>query len=338
MNKRSRTRNRLSAGEYIEGILKGNRVILSRAITVIESNLDSDKKLADEIIHAVLSHSGNSIRIGVTGVPGVGKSTFIEALGKYLIELGHKVAILSIDPSSRRSKGSILGDKTRMEKLANLEQAYIRPSASGDTLGGVTNKTGEAVLLCEAAGFDVVLIETVGVGQSETVVHGLTDFFLLLMLAGAGDELQGIKKGIMEMADMVVINKADGDNIRKSEQAKLQYQSALHLFPPMESGWVPVVSTASAIENTGIGFVWKTIMQYKTQVEKNGYFIKNRNRQKIKWMYHTIDDELRAMFYSLPQVKAKLSELENAVLDLKESPVRAAKSVLEIFKRHLSGG
>ncbi|RLD85365.1 MAG: methylmalonyl Co-A mutase-associated GTPase MeaB, partial [Bacteroidetes bacterium] len=236
MGKKFKPRNRLKAEEYIDGILNGNRVILSRAITIIESNLESDKKLAKEIIQAVLPRSGNSIRIGITGVPGVGKSTFIEVFGKHLIVQGHKVAILSIDPSSQRSKGSILGDKTRMEELANLENAYIRPSASGDTLGGVANKTGETVLLCEAAGYDVVLIETVGVGQSETAVHGMTDFFLLLMLSGAGDELQGIKKGIMEMADMVVINKADGDNIRRSEMAKLQYQNALHIFPRSESG------------------------------------------------------------------------------------------------------
>ncbi|RUA06890.1 MAG: methylmalonyl Co-A mutase-associated GTPase MeaB, partial [Flavobacteriia bacterium] len=258
-----RPKKRLSAKEYIKGILNGNRVILSRAITVIESNLNSDKKLAREIIHAVLPKTGNSIRIGITGVPGVGKSTFIEVFGKHLISKGHKVAILSIDPSSQRSKGSILGDKTRMETLANSEDAYIRPSASGDTLGGVANKTGESMLLCEASGYDVILIETVGVGQSETAVHGLTDFFLLLMLSGAGDELQGIKKGIMEMADMIVINKADGDNIRKSEQAKIQYQNALHIFPQSESGWTPVVSTASSTENKGISFIWEKISAYK---------------------------------------------------------------------------
>src|SRR5210317_2149797 len=246
MNK-FRPKKRLEASEYIEGVLKGDRVVLSRAITVIESNLSSDKRLAKEIIQAILPHSGNSIRIGITGVPGVGKSTFIEAFGKLLIRMGHRVAILSIDPSSQRTKGSILGDKTRMEELANMPEAYIRPSASGDTLGGVANKTGETMLLCEAAGYDIILIETVGVGQSETAVHGMTDFFLLLMLSGAGDELQGIKKGIMEMADMLVIHKADGDNIKKSQMAKIQYQNALHIFPLAESGWTPVVSTASAL-------------------------------------------------------------------------------------------
>ena len=208
-------KRRLTAKHYIEGILKGDRVILSRAITIVESNLESDKSLAKEIVQAILPHSGKSFRIGVTGVPGVGKSTFIETFGKHLIENGHKIAVLSIDPSSQRSKGSILGDKTRMEMLTTMEEAYIRPSASGETLGGVANKTGETMLLCEAAGYDVILIETVGVGQSETAVHGMTDFFLLLMLSGAGDELQGIKKGIMEMADMLVIHKADGDNVKK---------------------------------------------------------------------------------------------------------------------------
>mgnify|MGYP001821501507 FL=1 len=268
MNK-FRPKKRLKASEYIEGVLKGDRVVLSRAITVIESNLSSDKRLAKEIIQAILPHSGNSIRIGITGVPGVGKSTFIEAFGKLLIRLGHKVAILSIDPSSQRTKGSILGDKTRMEELANKPEAYIRPSASGDTLGGVANKTGEAMLLCEAAGFDVVLIETVGVGQSETAVHGMTDFFLLLMLSGAGDELQGIKKGIMEMADMIVINKADGDNVRQSELASRQYENALHLFPPSDSGWTPVAGTASALKNIGITEVWEKIQDFKKLVDQN---------------------------------------------------------------------
>ena len=280
--KNYRRKNRLTSSEYIDGILKGDRVLLSRAITIVESNLESDKKLGKEIIKAILPNSGKSIRIGITGVPGVGKSTFIESFGKFLVTQGKRVAILSIDPSSQRSKGSILGDKTRMEELANLEEAYIRPSASGDTLGGVANKTGETMLLCEAAGYDVILIETVGVGQSETAVHGMTDFFLLLMLSGAGDELQGIKKGIMEMADMVVINKADGDNVRMSEMARLQYQNALHIFPLSESGWSPVVSTASAIKNIGIDNVWDEVKSYKTLVDENGYFSKNRN-DNLTW-------------------------------------------------------
>ncbi len=327
----------MSAKEYINGILTGNRVILSRAITVIESNLDSDKKLAREIIHALLPKTGNSIRIGITGVPGVGKSTFIEVFGKHLISKGHKVAILSIDPSSQRSKGSILGDKTRMETLANSEEAYIRPSASGDTLGGVANKTGESMLLCEASGYDVILIETVGVGQSETAVHGLTDFFLLLMLSGAGDELQGIKKGIMEMADMIVINKADGDNIRKSEQAKIQYQNALHIFPESESGWTPVVSTASSTENKGISFIWEKISAYKKLTLKNGYFKKNRNQQKIQWMYNNINEELKRLFYNSEPLKKHLLILEKEIVEGKESPVKGAEIILEEFKRTMFG-
>ncbi|MBP1839218.1 methylmalonyl Co-A mutase-associated GTPase MeaB [Formosa algae] len=328
-------KNRLTAQAYIDGVLQGSRVILSRAITIIESNLESDKVLAKEIIQSVLPHSGKSIRIGITGVPGVGKSTFIEAFGKYLTSLNHKVAILSIDPSSQRSKGSILGDKTRMEELSNNDNAYIRPSASGDTLGGVANKTGETMILCEASGYDVILVETVGVGQSETAVHGMTDFFLLLMLAGAGDELQGIKKGIMEMADMVVINKADGDNIRNSEMARLQYQNALHIFPQPDSGWTPIVTKASSTKNTGIRTVWKHVLKYKTLVEENGYFNKNRNQQKIKWMYNNINEELKHLFYGSPQIKNKLSILESDVISSQISPVKAAQYIMEDFKKNM---
>jgi len=325
-------KNRLEAQAYIQGILKGDRVLLSRAITIIESNLESDKTLAKEIIQAILPHSGNSIRIGITGVPGVGKSTFIEAFGKHLVKENHKVAILSIDPSSQRSRGSILGDKTRMEELANLDEAYIRPSASGDTLGGVANKTGETMLLCEAAGYDVVLIETVGVGQSETAVHGMTDFFLLLMLAGAGDELQGIKKGIMEMADMVVINKADGDNITMSNMAKRQYQNALHIFPQSESGWSPVVSTASAIKNIGISDVWNEVLKFKKLVDENGYFKNNRNHQQIEWMYNNINEELKNLFYGSATIKSHLSIMEKDIVAAKISPVKAAEIMIREFK------
>ena len=220
-----------------------------------------------------------------------------------------------------------------MEDLANMEEAYIRPSASGDTLGGVANKTGETMLLCEAAGYDVVLIETVGVGQSETAVHGMTDFFLLLMLSGAGDELQGIKKGIMEMADMVVINKADGDNVRMSEMARLQYQNALHIFPQSESGWSPVVSTASAIKNIGISNVWDEISKFKTLVDENGYFLKNRNHQQIDWMYNNINEELKRLFYGSKAISSKLKGLETDIVSAKISPVKAAENILEEFKK-----
>lgn len=333
--KKFKPRKRLEASEYIDGVLKGDRVILSRAITVVESNLASDKWLAKDIIQAILPHAGKSIRIGITGVPGVGKSTFIEAFGKVLIDLGHTVAILSIDPSSQRSKGSILGDKTRMEDLSNNPKAYIRPSASGETLGGVANKTGETMLLCEASGYDVILIETVGVGQSETAVHGMTDFFLLLMLSGAGDELQGIKKGIMEMADMLVINKADGDNIRQSEMAKLQYANALHIFPKSASGWEPVVSTASAIKNIGISEVWERVEEFKALVLENGYFQKNRKEQQIQWMYNNIHEELKQLFYGSKEVKDQLKLLEDDIVSSKISPVKAAEKMIEAFKKSL---
>lgn len=325
-------RKRLEANQYIEGVLRGDRVLLSRAITIVESNLPSDKILAKEIIQAILPSSGNSLRIGITGVPGVGKSTFIEVFGKHLIEKDHKVAILSIDPSSQRSKGSILGDKTRMEELANREEAYIRPSASGDTLGGVANKTGETMLLCEAAGYDIILIETVGVGQSETAVHGMTDFFLLLMLAGAGDELQGIKKGIMEMADMLVINKADGDNIQKSQLAKRQYENALHIFPQSESGWTPVVTTASALKNIGIPEVWEKMEEFNKLVHKNGYFEKNRREQQIQWMYNNIHEDLKQLFYGSEHITERLNVLEKDIIDDKISPVKAAEKIIEEFK------
>ena len=242
----------MTVHDWLDKLHRADNNAFAKALTLTESSKEEDQQILQEIVK-LCSNKGKALRIGITGAPGVGKSTFIEAFGKYLITQGRRVAILSIDPSSQRSKGSILGDKTRMEDLANMEEAYIRPSASGDTLGGVANKTGETMLLCEANGYDVVLIETVGVGQSETAVHGMTDFFLLLMLSGAGDELQGIKKGIMEMADMVVINKADGDNVRMSQMAKLQYQNALHIFPLSESKWSPVVSTASAIKDIGIG-------------------------------------------------------------------------------------
>ncbi|MCL4127973.1 UNVERIFIED_CONTAM: hypothetical protein GTU68_045725 [Idotea baltica] len=330
--KNYKAKNRLLVPEYIRGILSSDRVILSRAITLIESNLDSDKKLAKEIIQSILPNSGKSFRIGITGVPGVGKSTFIEAFGKLLISKGHKVAILSIDPSSQRTKGSILGDKTRMEELVNMENAYIRPSATEDTLGGVANKTTEAMLLCEAAGYDIILIETVGVGQSETAVHNMTDFFLLLMLAGAGDELQGIKKGIMEMADLLIINKADGNNIEKSQLAKQQYENAMHLFPETESGWTPLVSTISAINKEGIDWVWNEILNYKNLVFENGHFIKNRNRQKIEWMHSSINDSLKDLFYGSEHISDELKKLKKQVIAAEISPTLAAEEIIRKFK------
>ena len=260
-----------TASELIEGILSKNITALSRSITLIESTNTQHLSKANEIIQGCLPHANKSIRIGITGVPGVGKSTFIEAFGKYLTSLGKKVAVLAVDPSSTISHGSILGDKTRMEELVKDENAFIRPSASGETLGGVARKTRETIILCEACGFDIILIETVGVGQSETAVHSMVDFFLLLKIAGAGDELQGIKRGIMEMADAIVINKADGDNVKKATLAKVEFNRALHLFPAKKSGWIPTTATCSAITNEGIENVWQTVLNYLELVNSNYY-------------------------------------------------------------------
>lgn len=277
---------------YLEGILEGNRTILSQAITLVESTSIQHQAVAQEIIEKCLPFSGNSMRIGITGVPGVGKSTFIESMGMYITTLGHKLAVLAIDPSSERSKGSILGDKTRMEDLTRNANAFIRPSPSTGSLGGVARKTRESMILCEAAGFDVIFIETVGVGQSETTVHSMVDFFLLLMLAGAGDELQGIKRGIMEMADSIVITKADGQNIDKARMAMMEYKNALHLFPRTESGWIPEVTTSSSLGNIGIENVWKITQKYFNFIKETNFIDKKRNEQSKYWMYETINNRL----------------------------------------------
>jgi LAO/AO transport system kinase len=321
----------LSVEQYSKGIISGNRTILSQAITLTESSLPKHQETAQQIIEKCLPHSGNSIRVGITGVPGVGKSTFIEALGKHLTEKGHKVAVLAIDPSSQRSKGSILGDKTRMEDLANDPHAYIRPSASAGSLGGVARKTRETIILCEAAGFDIIFVETVGVGQSETAVNSMVDFFLLLMLAGAGDELQGIKRGIMEMADAIVINKADGDNIKKAELAKKQYENALHLFPPTPSGWIPKVITCSSIEKTGIDNTWTIVEEYKNSTQANGYFQSNRDRQNIQLMYSAIDAAIKESFYHDEKIKKLLKKAEDDVLNKNVSSFVAAQLLLREY-------
>jgi LAO/AO transport system kinase len=287
--------------------------------------------MAREIIEKCLPYAGKSIRIGITGVPGVGKSTFIEALGSQITESDHKLAVLAVDPTSERSGGSILGDKTRMEKLSANEKAFIRPSPSGDSLGGVARKTRETVILCEAAGFDTIFIETVGVGQSETSVHSMVDFFLLLMLAGAGDELQGIKRGIMEMADAIAITKADGSNLEKSKLAKRQYENALHLFPPSESGWIPKVLTCSALNDTGIDDVWATIYQYVHFAKQNGYFKKKRNNQAKYWMYETINQIIKDSFYNEKDIKDNLSDFERSVLSGEMSSFYAARKLLDIY-------
>jgi LAO/AO transport system kinase len=321
----------LSVAAYCEGIRNGNRTVLSRAVTLIESNNPDHQIVAQEIVDRCLPYSGKSVRIGITGVPGAGKSTFIESFGVYLTSVGKRLAVLAIDPSSSRSKGSILGDKTRMEELSTNPAAYIRPSPSSGSLGGVARKTRETILLCEAAGFDTILIETVGVGQSETVVHSMVDFFLLLQIAGAGDELQGIKRGIMEMADTIVINKADGDNINRANMAASLYRNALHLFPPSESGWIPPVQTCSSLRKTGISEVWHSIEDYLSLVKRNGYFLKRRSSQARFWMFETIDEQLKNNFYHQKVVRSALSQLEAKVLEDKISPFSAAQQLLEKY-------
>jgi len=321
----------LSPQEFVKGIRSGNRTILSKAITLIESSLHAHQYKAQEIINACLPYSGKSIRIGITGVPGVGKSTFIEALGMYLSEHGHQLAVLAIDPSSTRSKGSILGDKTRMEELAVNPKAFIRPSPSAGSLGGVARKTRETIILCEASGFDVILVETVGVGQSETTVRSMVDFFLLLMLSGAGDELQGIKRGIMEMADAIIINKADGDNLNKARSARLEYQNALHLYPPAGSGWTPVVDICSSRTKMGIDNVWNYILEFGELTRSNGYFEKQRKEQFIQVLNETIDQALKQNFYGRKDIAQALSRYEKEVLAGNLSPYSAAAMLLEKF-------
>jgi len=328
---KQKKRQLLSVEEYVNGILSGNITILSKAVTLIESSKPEHQRIAQEIVTRCLPYCGKSIRVGITGVPGVGKSTFIEALGMQIINAGGKLAVLAIDPSSERSKGSILGDKTRMEDLAGERNAYIRPSPSAGSLGGVARKTRETVVLCEAAGFDHIFIETVGVGQSETAVHSITDFFLLLMLAGAGDELQGIKRGIMEMADMLAINKADGNNMEKAQMAKIQYQNALHLFPAKDSKWEPKVLTCSAVHKSGISEIWETIKSYSKLTIENGYFQKKRNEQSIFWMHGAIQDLIKYKFYQHPEIKEKLDEFEELVLNNKMSSFAAANELLKIY-------
>jgi len=324
-------RKPLTHDDYVEGILAGNRTILSQAITLLESSLPEHSELAQQIIEKCLPYSGKSVRLGITGVPGVGKSTFIEAIGGQITALGHQLAVLAIDPSSERSKGSILGDKTRMETLCADPKAFIRPSPSSGSLGGVARKTRETIILCEAAGFDVIFIETVGVGQSETAVHSMVDFFLLLMLAGAGDELQGIKRGIMEMADLIAITKADGVNATKAKSAKIEYQSALMLFPATESGWSPKVETCSSLDNAGIMNIWENIESYVALTQENGYFHNRRKDQARYWMIEAINSRLMRNFYNSREVKANLELLEQQVLDDKISSFAAASKLLSIY-------
>ena len=319
-----------SVNEFVTGVLNGNITFLSKAITLVESTNIKHQQKANEILNCCLPHANKSIRIGITGVPGVGKSTFIETFGKYLTAQGKKVAVLAVDPSSSVNKGSILGDKTRMEALVTDENAFIRPSPSGTSLGGVAQKTRESIILCEAAGFDIIIIETVGVGQSETVVHSMVDFFLLLKLAGAGDELQGIKRGIIEMADAIVINKADGDNKQNAKIAKVAFNRALHLYPLKESKWQPKVLTASALHNSGIEEINNMILTYIAITKENAYFNKKRNEQNKFWLLSTIEQQLKTNFYQNPKVKNALQEEIDNLENGKTTPFNAAKRLLDL--------
>lgn len=326
-----RRRRELSAGEYVEGIVNGNVSILGQAVTLVESTADHHQALAQEVIEKCLPYSGNSRRIGITGVPGAGKSTSIDVFGLHVLKQGGKLAVLAIDPSSERTRGSILGDKTRMEKLSQHPDAFIRPSPSAGSLGGVARKTRETIVLCEAAGYNNIFVETVGVGQSETAVHSMVDFFLLIQLAGTGDELQGIKRGIMEMADGIAINKADGDNVERANLAAAQFRNALHLFPPTPSKWRPEVVTYSGYYDLNVDKVWEMIDRYFEYVKGTGYFETKRNEQAKYWMVESINEELRNNFYRQPEIRALLEQKELRVLNNEQSSFTAAQEVLNRY-------
>jgi LAO/AO transport system kinase len=329
---KSLRREKKDINELIQGVLKGNKTALSQAITLIESRSKRHTDDIKTVITSCLPHANKSLRIGITGVPGVGKSTFIEQLGLLLTHKGHKVAVLAVDPTSSVSQGSILGDKTRMEELVQDPNAFIRPTASGESLGGVARKTRESILLCEAAGFDILLIETVGVGQSETTVHSMTDFFLLLKLAGAGDELQGIKRGIIEMADAIIINKSDGENVKAAKRAKVEFNRALHMYPAKQNGWFPKVKLASALNNVGIKDVWTMISKYAEIVKSNGFFEDKRANQNQFWLTQTIEDSLKREFYQNETVKAEFPEVLKKIQSQQISPFEAADYLLKKAK------
>ena len=316
---------------YVQGVLNGDRRLIAKAITLIESSLAAHQRLAQTIIDLLLPYSGKAIRLGITGVPGVGKSTFIESLGTMLVNRGHRVAVLAVDPSSKRSGGSVLADKTRMEKLAVEPRAFIRPSPSGGTLGGVARKTRETMILCEAAGFDVIIVETVGVGQSETAVASMVDFFLVLMIAGAGDELQGIKKGILELADAVAVNKADGDNIERAEFARKQYETALHFLAPSSPNWTPPVLTCSALEIIDIDVIWKNVTKHHTIFTNTGELKANREKQAVDWMWSLVKEGLKDRFYQNPEVKKNLPETIREVENGTTASTIAANRLLDLL-------
>ncbi|WP_107039198.1 methylmalonyl Co-A mutase-associated GTPase MeaB [Brumimicrobium mesophilum] len=329
--KRQKRRDSFNSDGLLSGILSGDLQSLSSGITLLESNRKKDKEEAQKLVNSCLKYSGKSIRVGVTGVPGVGKSTFIESFGQVVIDKGFKIAVLAIDPSSEKSGGSILGDKTRMNQLSVQENAFIRPSAAGKSLGGVARKTRESIILCEAAGYDFILIETVGVGQSETMVNSMVDFFMLLMLAGAGDELQGIKRGIMEMADALVITKADGDNLLKARRAKKEYENAMHLFPANENEWIPKALVASAVENYNIVKTFDTIESFMNQTKINGSFLINRKRQDKYWLHETIAETLMLSFYSSESLVKVIAEVEKDVVEGKMSSFEGAEKLMKIY-------
>lgn len=326
-------RKQLAAGDYIEGIAGGDRTILSRAITLVESNAPAHFELAQQVVKGVLHKTGSSIRVGITGVPGAGKSTFIEALGCNLCNSGHKIAVLAVDPSSSVTKGSILGDKTRMENLAKEKNAFIRPSPSGGTLGGLTRKSRETLLLCEAAGYDVILVETVGVGQSETTVRSMVDFFLLLVITGAGDELQGMKKGVMELADAILVNKADGNNVLKADATRVEYDRILHYLRPATEGWTTHAHTCSSIYNKGIDEIWSVVLKFVDTVKESGVFAERRKQQTISWVYTMVEDHLRQNFYRCPQVSASMERIERNVISGGLSATGAAQELLSLYER-----
>lgn len=329
---RRRRAPKLTADDYVEGILRGDVTILSRAVTLVESLLPEHQEIAQEVVERCLPYSGKSVRVGITGVPGAGKSTSIDAFGVHVLhERGGKLAVLAVDPSSERSKGSILGDKTRMERLSAHPDAFIRPSASAGSLGGVARKTRETIVLCEAAGYDTIFVETVGVGQSETAVYSMVDFFLLIQIAGAGDELQGIKRGIMEMADGIVINKADGANVEEAKKAAAHYRSALQLFPMPQSGIRPQVLTYSGFYALGIEEVWDMIYDYISKTKANGSFDVRRLQQAKYWMYETINEQLRSSFYNAPGMEERLAQYEQDVQMGKLTSFAAAHRLLDIY-------
>ena len=327
---KAKRKSKRDTQDLINSLLDGNITALSQAITIIESKHTKHQEQAHQIVKACLPHANKSVRIGITGVPGVGKSTFIEAFGNYLTAQDKKVAVLAVDPSSSLTKGSILGDKTRMESLVKNENAYIRPSASGESLGGVARKTRETITLCEAAGFDTIIIETVGVGQSETAVHSMVDFFLLLKLAGAGDELQGIKRGIIEMADAIAINKADGDNLKAAKLAKVEFNRALHLYPAKASNWQPKVTLCSGLQNEGIAEIWKVIEEYSEITKSNNYFSSKRNEQNKYWLIQTIEEQLKSDFFNHPTIKIELQKQLALIEANKTTPFVAAEYLLNL--------